>query len=208
MPTAAGTYVVKAEIAETTNYNAGTATKEFTIAKAGITPAVSLEGWTYGEESKTPSLSGNAENGTVMYAYKLKGAEESAYKSEVPTAAGTYVVKAEIAGTANYNAGTATKEFTIAKAGITPTVLIEGWTYGAESNTPSVSGNAEGGTVTYKYKLKGADDSTYTSEVPAAAGTYVVKAEIAGTANYNAGTATKEFTIAKAGITPAVSLEG
>ena len=204
VPTAAGTHTVKATIAETDNYQGGEATAEFTIGKAVITPTVTLAGWTYGAEPNTPSVEGNAGDGTVTYSYKAAGATE--FTATVPTAAGTHTVKATIAETANYQGAEATAEFTIGKAMITPTVTLAGWTYGAEPNTPSVEGNAGDGTVTYSYKAAGATE--FTATVPTAAGTHTVKATIAETANYQGAEATAEFTIGKAMITPTVTLAG
>ncbi|SDA31923.1 hypothetical protein SAMN02910446_03528 [Ruminococcus sp. YE78] len=196
VPTDAGTYVVKAEVAETTNYNGGSATTEFSITKGNINVGVTLDGWTYGDEANTPNVTGNTGNGTVTFKYKAKGAADSTYTTTVPTNAGTYVVKAEVIDTTNYKGGSATAEFTIAKADITAGVTLDGWVAGVEANTPEVSGNTDNGTVTIKYKAKGADDSTYTETVPTEAGDYVVKAEIAATTNYKSGSATDEFTIA------------
>ena len=61
-----------------------------------------------------------------------------------------------------------------------------------------VTGNVGNGTVTYLYKVKGAEDSTYVSEAPTNAGVYTVKAVIAATDNYDGATATADFEIAKA----------
>ena len=280
VPTAAGTHTVKATIAETANYQGAEATAEFTIGKAAITPVVTLAGWTYGAEPNTPSVEGNAGDGTVTYSYKAAGATE--FTATVPTAAGTHTVKATIAETANYLGGEATAEFTITAAGITltkapaaiadltytgeaqalitagevtagelqyslaadgqystaiptatnagtytvyykvvadanyttpeggevtasiakaaiaPSVTLAGWTYGAEPNTPAVAGNVGKGEETITYASKGSD--VFSATQPSAAGTYVVKAVIAETANYQGGEATAEFTITAAGI--------
>lgn len=54
---------------------------------------------------------------------------------------------------------------------------ISGWTENIE--TPSnPQGAAKYGTVTYSYKVKGAEDSTYTTTKPTAAGSYVMRAEV------------------------------
>ena len=84
---------------------------------------------------------------------------------------------------------------------INPTVSITGWTYGEYSetdNAPSVTGNTGNGTVTYSYKVKDAEDSTYTSTVPTDAGDYTVQASIAAAGKYKAGSATADFTVSKA----------
>ena len=152
--------------------------------KADIQPSVTLEDWMYGEEPNTPSVTGNTGSGDVTYYYKAKDAEDSTYSETVPTAAGNYTVKAVIAETDDYKSGSATADFTIAnystsltitltiKPSITPTVSLEGWMYGDTPNTPSVSGNDGGGAVTYYYKAKDAEDSTYSEDVPKAAGNY------------------------------------
>lgn len=94
--------------------------------------------------------------------------------------------------------GTATATFTINKSAITPTVSLEGWTYGAAPQTisPIVTGNTGNGTVTYTYKAQGSE--VFTNTVPENAGDHIIKATIAETANYQAGEATDTFTIAKA----------
>ena len=204
VPTIADNYTVKATIAATTNYNGATATADFTIAKANITPTVTLEGWTYGQPANAPSVTGNNGDGKVTYTYAVKGNND--FSATVPTNAGNYTVKATIAATTNYNGKTVTADFTIAKADIAPTVSLNGWTYGTDANTPVVDGNTENGNVTYTYAVYGSD--SFSGAVPADAGEYTVKATIAATANYNGGEATADFTIAKANITPTVTLEG
>ena len=108
------------------------------------------------------------------------------------------VATVTITGMGNYT-GTKTASFTIKKADIFPVVSMDGWTYGETANEPSVSGNTDGGTVTYQYKVSSAEDSDYSDTVPSNAGTYTVKATVAETDNYNGGTATADFTIAKSG---------
>ena len=203
-PTQAGTYVLRAEIAETDNYLGGFAYATFKIAKADIEPAVTIEGWTYGDDANEPEVTGNDGEGEVTYTYAVKDSDE--FTSEVPDNAGDYTVKAVIAESTNYNGGECTADFTIAKSDITPTVTIEGWTYGEDANEPVVTGNDGNGEVTITYAVKGSDE--FTADVPENAGEYTVKAVIAETDNYNGAEATADFTIAKADITPVVTIEG
>ncbi|MBR1534958.1 MAG: Ig-like domain-containing protein [Ruminococcus sp.] len=197
VPTDAGEYTVKAEIADTDNYNGATVTADFTITKAKINPTVTLEGWAYGKEANEPSVSGNAGNGEVTYSYAVEGSDN--FSTDVPAKVGKYTVKAEIAETDNYFGATVTADFTIAKAEINPTVTLDGWTYGEEANKPIVEGNTGNGEVTYTYAVKGSDE--YSEDVPTNAGTYTVKAEIAATGDYTNAVATADFTIAKAVLT-------
>ncbi|MGM9937894.1 MAG: GLUG motif-containing protein, partial [Candidatus Ornithomonoglobus sp.] len=93
------------------------------VNKAGGSGSVSIEGWTYGESAKSPSPV-SATNGTdnVTYQYKVKDADDNTYSTDIPTAAGSYTVKADFAETDNYKSAAATADFTIAKAAPTVTV--------------------------------------------------------------------------------------
>ena len=206
VPTNAGNYTIRATIAATNNCNAGTATADFTIIKAELTPTVTIDGWIYGTAAKKPSVTGNTENGTVTYEYKIKDAEDETYTTTIPANAGSYTIRATIAETTNYNRKQVTTDFIISKADINPTITMEGWTYGETANTPSVTGNTGNGTVTYEYKVKDADDNTYTTTVPIIAGNYTIRATITATANYSGKQVTKDFTISRATITPIVTI--
>ena len=58
----------------------------------------------------------------------------------------------------------------------------------------------ENANVTFEYKVKGADDSTYTEAKPVKAGAYVVKVTVAADGNYEEVSGTAEFIIRKANI--------
>ncbi len=197
-----GTYYVWYKVVGDSNHNDYTPTDPVTvtIAKVGITPTVSITGWTFGEEANTPSVTGNTGKGTVTYTYAAKGSTD--FSATVPTNAGEYTVKATIEETTIYNGATVTADFTIARAGITPTVSITGWKYGETANTPTVTGNSGNGAVTYTYAKK--DSSDFSTTVPTEAGEYTVKATIAATDNYKEATVTAAFTIAKADVSTAV----
>ena len=178
-------------------YDTKTASYTLTVSKSGISPTVTMESWTYGDTASEPVVSGNAGNGTVSYQYKVSTASDDTYSETKPSDAGTYTVKATIAETATYNSGTATAEFTIAKA--TPTYIVptgltaiygqtlenvtlqEGWNW--EDSTASV-GNV--GTNTFKASYTPSD-----------------------TTNYNTVTDINvSVTVSKATITPSVSITG
>ena len=88
-------------------------TAEFKALKA-ITPKVSLSAWTYGQQASVPSVSGNPGNGAVTYEYRSASATE--FGTDVPTEAGEYVVRANVAANGIYAAGSATANFRIDKA--------------------------------------------------------------------------------------------
>lgn len=141
--------------------------------------------------------------GLKYYAPNSENPEEPTLLDNAPINAGTYTVEIYLEDD-NYTAESINVTLTITKANITPTVSIEGWTYGGTANAPSVTGNTGNGDVTYTYKAAGAE--TFTSEVPTAVGTHTIKATIAETANYNEAEATAEFTITAATMT--VTAEG
>ncbi|MBE6526879.1 MAG: hypothetical protein E7Z63_03795 [Thermoplasmata archaeon] len=199
VPTDAGEYTVRATAVDTPEFIKGSATADFTIAKAAFTPTVSINGWTYGQEPNAPAVDGNVSGGSVTFRYKEKGASDSTYSKTVPVNAGSYVLRAEISPTTNYDGAAAYAEFTVAKAAIAPSVTVEGWVYGEAPRVPAVVGNDGNGAVTFLYREQGATD--YSAEVPVNAGSYELKADVPETANYLGGSATATFSITKASVT-------
>ena len=116
-------------------------TVAFTIAKAAIAPAVSIEGWTYGDEAKAPSVTGNPGDGAVTYEYAVRSDEdaqsEDAWSTEAPTAAGEYTVRATVAATDNYEGAVATAGFTIAQREVALEWGETAFTYNGSEQAPS-----------------------------------------------------------------------
>ena len=199
VPTGAGDYTVKVVIGATENYNGGTATADFTIAKADIAPTISIASAKVydGTAIEAATVSGNTGNGTETITYV--GRDGTTYNSDVPpTNVGKYSVSAVVAETANYNgATTASVDFEITAADITPGITITGWTYGEAANDPVVSGNTGSGTETITYTGRNTTTYAESAAVPTGAGDYTVKVVISATENYNGGTATANFTIAQ-----------
>ena len=197
-PSTPGNYTIKAEIAETDNYNSGTATSTFTISKGLLNLTVSMQSYIVGGTPSNPSLSGNTGNGTVTYSYKVSTASDSTYTSAQPTAVGTYTVKASVAETTNYESGTATTNFSITnKNALNLTLSMQSYKYGETPSSPVLTGNTGGGAVTYTYKVSTADDSTYTPSKPSTPGNYIVRAVVAETSIYQSGTVTANFSVTK-----------
>ena len=192
--------ISKATFATTDQYEETSQTYDFTIAKADGQADVDITGWIFGETANAPtSTSSTNTSAPVTYYYKLASDDDTQYTTDVPTSAGDYVVKAVYGTTTNYNEVSATKTFTIAKAVAQASVTLENWTYGETASTPVPTSSTNGTkNVTYEYKLKGAEDSTYSSKVPTDAGDYVLKATFGATGNYQEVVVTKEFTIEKA----------
>ena len=200
VPAVVGTHTVKATIAETTNYNGAEAIATFTISAASMT--VTAEGYSGTYDGKDHGITVTAPDGAkVMY-----GTKKDTYDLEASptyTDAGTYKVYYQVTQD-NHNTIADSATVTINKADITPSVTLDGWTYGATANEPVVTGNTGNGEVTYTYKAEGAE--AFATEVPAVVGTHTVKATIAETTNYNGAEATATFTISATSMT--VTAEG
>lgn len=185
----------------------GTATTTFTISAKSITSdMITLTGdsFVYCAEQQAPGVTvtdGNTElteetDYTISY-QQVNG--QTVVDVEQTRAVATYNVV--VTGQGNYT-GSATKSFVITKAELENlSIEIDRWTYGDEPNSPEVVGNEEEGGETFYYKVKGADDNTYSQDVPEDAGTYTIKVVVAETNNYQSCTATADFTIEKAYLT-------
>lgn len=211
-PTKAGTYTVKAEVAETDRYCARVATCTFTITDNNSKPApvvkksldnlvLILDDWDISENASTPILTGNLGNGAVTYSYAAVGSTE--YTSAIPTKAGTYIIKAVVAETDEYYGGVATCKFSITdKYKPTPIVkktldnlvlILDGWDISEGAPTPILLGNLGNGAATYSYAAVGSTE--FTNTMPTKAGTYIAKVVVAETNEYYGGVATCKFTI-------------
>lgn len=119
----------------TINFTKGT----FTINKAMTNSVtVSIEGWTYGESPKSPGATATYGQDTATFAYS--DSEKGEYKSDVPTNAGTWYVKATVAGTDNYvGAVSDPVEFTIAKKEVGLTWTDTELTYNGKAQKPKAT---------------------------------------------------------------------
>ena len=119
---------------------------------------------------------------------------------------GTYYIT--LTGAGNYT-NKVKITWKITKAIITPSVSLAGWVYGDTPNEPQIIGAEITGDVTYTYykdeactvKTTAADGATENGGVPACAGSYYVKADVAETQNYEAVSTKTSFTISKKDVT-------
>ena len=203
--------------------NDGVVTVEYEIVAQGMNinswkQEPSMKGWTYGSydgQVNEPVYEATYGNATAKVTYRLKsGAEDFAEVGDLSTlGAGVYQMKVSIEaytdpeGGESYTALSRTVEFTVAKAAISPTVSIDGWTYGGVAKTPVVGGNTGNGNVTYLYTGQTNGGQPYSSaDAPTNAGAYKVVATVEETANYFGNTAENTFTIAQKAATATVSV--
>ncbi len=198
-PINAGTYYVKASVAETANYAGAEAIFEFVIEQQGIaTPTFTNNNTSYTGssiiaqyvESTLYTASGNAVDDNVGV-----------------IGAGTYDVVFTLTDTVNYKwhdseTTSVTAKFTVAKAENTITsVTVNGWTYGDEANSPLLVATDKTGAITYTYYK--ADGTLVGATAPTAVGSYYVVVSIAESDNYLAAAEVKssDFTVDKASVT-------
>jgi len=117
------------------------------------------------------------------------------------TNAGSYTATATLVDGYRWSNSTAdpvTISWSIAKADGEASVTLEDWNAGETASVPVPTSSTNGiQNVTYAYKLKGADDSTYANfdTPPAEEGTYTLRATFAATTNYNEVVAYTDFTV-------------
>ena len=181
-----GEYDVVLKLSDEKNYewvtpdsdDATKVTLKFAITKApNQITALSLEGWTYGEEPKMPVAT--ALFGTPTFAYGATA--DGTFVETVPTAAGSYFVKAKVVATANYDGAEKTAEFKIARAKAvltTKPTAVANLVYTGDSLNLITAGVVDGGTMQYKLGV----DGIWSSEIPTAtnAGEYTVYYKVLG----------------------------
>ena len=203
VPVNAGKYAVKATVTGLDNYkDADSGYVEYIIAKAKVSFTVSIEGWTYRGTAEAPVIGELSHESlkdsiTFLYAGETNAAGDEEYSSaEAPEFAGIYTVTASYPGDGNHEAYSVTSsEFEVARAELPDlAVTVSGWTYDGDFHTvtPSVTGNLENGSATFKYYF--GLEAVTNGEIKRA-GTYTVEAQIGASANYNAKTVESTFKV-------------
>ena len=194
------------------------ATKLFTISPKSLkadTVTVTLSGtgitgnvtdgyafvWDGNRKSPVITVTDNETGSTLVYAkdFTVSGTENAKN-------IGTYYIT--LTGAGNYT-NKVKITWKITKAIITPSVSLAGWVYGDTPNEPQIIEAEITGDVTYTYykdeactvKTTAADGATEDGGVPACAGSYYVKADVAETQNYEAVSTKTSFTISKKDVT-------
>lgn len=203
-PSAAGTYWVKAEMAQDTNYTSAGDTKKFTINRAAGSITITCDpSKTYDGSAVTdPAVNKNG-TGAVTYIYynDNAGAISTALVG-APSAVGVYWVKAVMAEDTNYTGAEVSKQFSITAvniSGITTTPYI-GTYDGTAHDAVTVTGTLAGDTITYS-----TDGTTFLSTCPKYndAGSYSVYVKVArsGCVDWESGLTTAVISRAAGSVT-------
>ena len=198
VPSAVGSYMVRATIPATDKYEEATCEDTFTISKKTLTASVSVEDIIAGNTPSPVLTKPDDYDGNITYEYKLSSSDDDSYTTEVPSSGGDYTVRATLASTAAYQGTTCTDRFTISKIPVTATVEIDNcppyYPYGPYLGTDP---RGYDGNVIYEYKLSTDPDTSYTTTRPSAVGTYSVRATLEPTDIYEGTTCENTFTIFK-----------
>lgn len=200
-PVNAGSAVITISTEKTEQYDASEVQITVTVNKRAVILEWSNDTFVYdGNEKEIIATITNKVGNDVV--------EINAYVDNKKTNAGTYTAKATGVSNDNYtviNGQNISKEWTINKADITPTLVMTDYIYAGEKPTPRVEGNLGNGNVTYYYYSGDVADKKNWNEVTSStylpAGKYYMVAEVAESSNYNGATTnTVEFNIVVAGI--------
>ena len=141
-----------------------------------------------------PSVSSTGSTGAVTFTYEKWNGSAWEVFSDIPMDAGRYTVQAHLASDDYYNeAVSEKKKFTIAQATNSwkNKPVIADWTYGGQPSIPTATAKFGNPIFTYSDSKTG----TFTSNVPVNAGTWYVKATVAGTDNYTGLESVRAFSI-------------
>ena len=147
-----------------------------------------------GKPIDNPSVKSTGSTGAVTFTYEKWTGTAWEVFSEMPTDAGRYRVQAHLASDDfNNEAVSEKKEFTITQATNSwkNEPAIADWTYGGQPNSPTATAKFGNAIFTYSDSKSG----TFTSNAPVNAGTWYVKATVAGTNNYTGLESIYAFTI-------------
>ena len=189
---AEATATTKAQYWKSCVCGAKSATEYFESNKQTSTLNVTMAGKTYdGTPVAAPVYTTNSSGSVTIEWYSGNDKLASA-----PSNAGTYKVKVIVAENDDYTGISAEKEFTIAKAQTVLSTVAMSSVNIKYGDSYSVNYFLTGdGEVAVQYKVKDADDSTYTVDAPVLVGNYTVRLTVAESANYLGCSETFDFDI-------------
>lgn len=200
------TYYFYARVKATENYAAAMSDGMpiSTLDKKNGNVTISIEGWTYGDEAKTPVyqvVEGEYDPANIKVVYAKKG--ESNWSDTVPTKAGEYTVRVVCDANAVWAEAVKTCDFKIEKKELTLTWGTLSFVYNAQAQKPTAtiaSGVVDGDDVTVV--VSGEKIDANNPDTPNAyTATASLSGETAGNYKINNNDESRQFTITSKGIT-------
>jgi hypothetical protein len=185
---------------------------KFEIAKAAGEGSVYMADWEFGKAPSAP-LPISATNDINNVSFRFTGITNAGVEydsADKPAQAGSYTVIATFAQTVNHLEVTASAYFVIHKAELAANINIADWTFRTTTSDPQIIGlpTDYDGEIVFEFKARGAADSTFTTDKPAEAGEYVIRATFAETDNYKFYQITTNFTVNRAAGSGSVIIDG
>ena len=195
----AGTCSTQVDYPGNSNYFAGSATASFVIAKRNQVITFTQADKTYGDGTFTASASTDATGGGSMsYSSSTTGVCTVAGSTVTVVAAGSCTLTADHPGNGNWNSGSQSVTFNIAKKNQTVSFSQSGKTYGDANFTASATTDATGGgSMSYSSSTTGVCTVAGSTVTVVAAGNCTLTADHPGNGNWNSGSQSVTFAIAK-----------
>ncbi len=196
-PMAAGTYTVRAQIPQTDKYESISCTGTFKIKlKTSGENKVEIPNVYVGTEYEPVLTTDSDGRKQVQYTYRKEGEPDSAATSVKPTQPGSYIVRAVVPATANYEEVVCEGSFLIKRHAISGAAVYVPNTYVGETYEPSLTTDSDGKDIAvFSYKGEGEADTEYRESKPETPGAYVVRAVVPATDQYEGATCYSSFRI-------------
>ena len=199
MPSLKGKYSVKAVVPETDTFSGASCESTFNILifkRKVESIKVSVSDTVVGTEYEPVLETDSDGKADAVFEYKSYGSDDETYSRVKPEAAGTYMVRATVPETDEFESASAESSFSINKREVTKAILNQKNAYVGQPLYPILETDSDGRDIAgYLYKPFDADDSAYSAYVPILPGRYTVKAVIPETSVYKASSCTDNFTL-------------
>lgn len=179
-PAEAGTYVVTLSIEDTNFVLTGELTAEFIIYASANTATITIESWEYGSPEEPEISADFGEDTAVITYFEVDGDGNETALTAKPENVGKYIVKLEIAKTADYTSASASAEFEITPKQLYATIEMQSGLAGETLSAATVTiTDGDGNEYEIEFAVVYVDgDGNESEDVPESVGAYSVKVTV------------------------------